>query len=166
MIFETFACLASEKGLSAIQHTPYHWQLRGGSLIVNYYPSTGRIYVDRTDHAKRGTPEQAIEIAVQSSLINPEKIGEPVARSGGSKRKRWKLKQLAADPHCQYCNTVLQSNTATVDHVIPLAAGGKDIPENWVLACHTCNTGKGNVIPGEIGKQLANNYKNRRKSTF
>ena len=51
---------------------------------------------------------------------------------------------------CYHCgiNIKLQRNTplrlrATLDHIIPIAAGGKNCERNLVLACHPCNAGKG-----------------------
>jgi 5-methylcytosine-specific restriction endonuclease McrA len=33
--------------------------------------------------------------------------------------------------------------TATVDHLVPIAAGGIDRVENYILACYSCNLKKG-----------------------
>ena len=41
---------------------------------------------------------------------------------------------------CQYCSK--QSNSLTVDHVIPKFRGGQDIWENLVAACKECNQRK------------------------
>lgn len=52
--------------------------------------------------------------------------------------------------HCIYCGIAVdrqlgersQPNTATVDHVLPLARGGEHTDANVVLACHRCNSAK------------------------
>lgn len=52
---------------------------------------------------------------------------------------------------CNYCSAVMDFGPwtptnilgATVDHVVPLAAGGPDTLANTVLACLSCNTRKG-----------------------
>lgn len=43
---------------------------------------------------------------------------------------------------CCYCHTWLATQDLTVDHVIPAAAGGPDLPENLHTACEPCNTSK------------------------
>jgi len=44
--------------------------------------------------------------------------------------------------HCFYCKKLLTLATATLDHVIPVAKGGGNNPENLVTACHRCNSRK------------------------
>ena len=53
---------------------------------------------------------------------------------------------------CQYCSK--QSNSLTVDHVIPKFRGGQDIWENLVAACKECNQKKGERMPEEVGMPL------------
>lgn len=48
---------------------------------------------------------------------------------------------------CQYCGGTAPDVTLTVDHVIPVALGGEDVPENLVAACRDCNAGKASVHP-------------------
>jgi 5-methylcytosine-specific restriction endonuclease McrA len=50
---------------------------------------------------------------------------------------------------CYWCNTTTRKNYH-VDHVIPLAAGGSNHPENIVIACPTCNLTKGAKMPYEF----------------
>jgi 5-methylcytosine-specific restriction endonuclease McrA len=42
---------------------------------------------------------------------------------------------------CEYCHTVEQWQYVpfTVDHIVPLAQGGRTILENLALACFHCN---------------------------
>lgn len=46
---------------------------------------------------------------------------------------------LAQDPHCRWCGTRLTKRTATLDHIVPLAVGGKNDQSNYCLACERCN---------------------------
>lgn len=48
---------------------------------------------------------------------------------------------------CAYCGAPLEKYH--VDHVIPLSRGGSDLAANKVLACPSCNTSKGDQLPGE-----------------
>ena len=45
---------------------------------------------------------------------------------------------------CQYCSVNLQSNQATMDHIIPKCIGGASSFTNCVTACYPCNNKKGN----------------------
>lgn len=58
-----------------------------------------------------------------------------------SKRVRYEV--LKRDNHtCRYCGASAPDVTLHVDHVIPLALGGSDKPDNLVTACKDCNLGK------------------------
>ena len=48
---------------------------------------------------------------------------------------------------CQYCGRV--GADLTIDHVIPIALGGKHVWENVVACCHTCNNQKADRTPPE-----------------
>lgn len=54
---------------------------------------------------------------------------------------------------CQYCGKPLTEEEATVDHVIPLAAGGTNGSSNLVVACEECNVILGAMNEGFEGKR-------------
>lgn len=58
-------------------------------------------------------------------------------------KKRWKSKEIRLHPHCWYCNRQLTEKSATIDHIVPLSAGGWDVKHNFALACIGCNQKKG-----------------------
>jgi hypothetical protein len=64
-----------------------------------------------------------------------------------SKRIRYEV--LRRDGHrCRYCGVSADEGAAlTVDHVIPVALGGGDKPDNLVAACKDCNAGKSSAAP-------------------
>jgi 5-methylcytosine-specific restriction endonuclease McrA len=47
---------------------------------------------------------------------------------------------------CKYCFEKLTDKTFTVDHVIPVSAGGSDAFSNLLACCKYCNKMKGNKI--------------------
>lgn len=56
--------------------------------------------------------------------------------------------------HCYYCGCKLTKtprlpNSSHVDHVVPLDRGGRNSPDNLVIACQHCNCGKKNKLPHE-----------------
>ena len=55
---------------------------------------------------------------------------------------------------CHWCGIAVD-NAYHVDHVVPLARGGSNDPENIVIACPTCNLRKGAKMPDEFVKDLA-----------
>ncbi len=63
-----------------------------------------------------------------------------------SKRLRYEV--LRRDNHaCRYCGAVAPDVVLTVDHVVPVALGGTDLPDNLVTACADCNAGKSASSP-------------------
>jgi hypothetical protein len=60
-------------------------------------------------------------------------------------------------PYCQWCGCKLikpvkkghkqLSNTATRDHIVPLARGGSNNWSNLVISCRNCNGYKDNLMP-------------------
>lgn len=63
-----------------------------------------------------------------------------------SRRLRFEI--LRRDGHtCRYCGAQAPDAKLTVDHVVPIALGGKDDPTNLVTACTSCNGGKSSVTP-------------------
>ncbi len=44
---------------------------------------------------------------------------------------------------CQYCGATPPSAILHIDHIHPVAKGGKNGRENLITACQTCNLGKG-----------------------
>lgn len=64
--------------------------------------------------------------------------------SRGSGWNRLRLAVLERDGWvCSTCGKALEGDDATVDHVIPKAAGGTDDTSNLVSMCRTCNASKG-----------------------
>jgi len=51
---------------------------------------------------------------------------------------------------CVYCARSLEPETATLDHVYPVAKGGPHVPGNLVAACGGCNRLKGDLLPQEF----------------
>lgn len=55
---------------------------------------------------------------------------------------------------CQYCGKQLKPKTATIDHVVPRAKGGKNGYLNCVTACKPCNNWKSDQALSETNMQL------------
>ena len=55
---------------------------------------------------------------------------------------------------CQYCGRTFEDRELNLDHVIPVARGGKTTWTNVVCSCHECNGRKGNHILPEARMTL------------
>lgn len=62
--------------------------------------------------------------------------------------KRTRFEVLRRDDFtCRYCRS--REGQLTIDHVLPVALGGTDEPDNLVAACRDCNAGKASTSPDE-----------------
>lgn len=69
--------------------------------------------------------------------LSPRKLGRSL-----------RFQILRRDNHqCRYCGAAAPEAKLTVDHVIPVALGGADEPQNLVAACADCNGGKSATPP-------------------
>ncbi len=59
----------------------------------------------------------------------------------------WKRKRSTGI--CHYCGTSVPPKELTMDHVIPIARGGKSVKINLVPCCKDCNTKKRQFLPLE-----------------
>lgn len=60
--------------------------------------------------------------------------------SRGAAWESVRLFVLERDNHiCQHCGR----EATTADHIVPKSKGGKDVPENLVASCVTCNSKRG-----------------------
>lgn len=57
------------------------------------------------------------------------------------RKSRW-WQNLIANARCYYCTTPVSRNQATMDHIVPLAQGGRSVKGNVVVACKPCNSAK------------------------
>jgi CRISPR/Cas system Type II protein with McrA/HNH and RuvC-like nuclease domain len=63
------------------------------------------------------------------------------------KTRWWKTKQAAG--RCHYCGRVVGSNELTMDHIVPVARGGRSSRGNVVPCCMDCNRQKQLLTPVE-----------------
>lgn len=62
--------------------------------------------------------------------------------------KRLRFEVFRRDNHaCRYCGRSAPDVKLTIDHVVPVALGGRDDPSNIVTACADCNGGKSATPP-------------------
>lgn len=127
-----------------------HYQVRGGALLVNWYPFSAKrtAYVKATKKGiPNASPEQVIQLATTAPDVQQEKVERNAKRA-----KRAKLRMLKTHPFCHWCDEPLTRETATLEHIIPLKRGGLDHHNNMTLACEKCNRERGHDMP-ELSKE-------------
>ncbi len=65
----------------------------------------------------------------------------------------WKRKRSTGI--CHYCSKKFIPKDLTMDHVIPIARGGKSEKFNVVPCCKSCNTKKRQMLPTEWEEYMA-----------
>lgn len=71
------------------------------------------------------------------------------------RKTRW-WRRKCAQGKCYYCGRKVKPSELTMDHLIPLARGGKSVRENLVPACKDCNNKKKYLLPWEWEEYLSN----------
>lgn len=71
------------------------------------------------------------------------------ARARELRQSAW-WKQLLADGVCHYCGRKFPPEELTMDHIVPVARGGKSTRGNVVAACRDCNQKKKYLTPVEM----------------
>lgn len=80
--------------------------------------------------------------------VPPEVLRRERTRSRELRQSPW-WKRRIADGVCFYCQQRVGRLGLTMDHVVPLARGGKGVRGNVVPACKDCNTRKKSLLPVE-----------------
>lgn len=63
-------------------------------------------------------------------------------------------KRQCAKGQCYYCGASTPAGDLTMDHIVPIARGGKTTKGNVVTACKPCNTQKKQLLPMEWEEYL------------
>lgn len=75
-------------------------------------------------------------------------------------------KRRCAKGQCHYCGLATPAGELTMDHIVPIARGGKTTKGNVVPACKTCNTKKKQLLPMEWEEYLKNQTGSQSPSFF
>ena len=75
------------------------------------------------------------------------------------KRERAKARELRKTAYfqelfrkgiCYYCHEKFLASELTLDHIVPLARGGRSTRGNMVVCCRSCNQEKKYLTPAEM----------------
>jgi 5-methylcytosine-specific restriction enzyme A len=82
-------------------------------------------------------------------LDNPHKIRAEREKGRKLKKSQWWKSKLSQGV-CHYCSGKFPKHRLTMDHMVPIARGGKSVKGNVVVACVVCNSSKKLDTPVEI----------------
>ena len=85
--------------------------------------------------------------------VSEQEIKRERDKSRELRRSRWWRTKLAHG-RCHWCGGTFQPEELTMDHIIPLARGGKASRNNVVPACKECNSKKKYLLPMEWEEYL------------
>lgn len=74
------------------------------------------------------------------------------AKARELRQGQWWRQQLGPG-QCHYCNEKFDKSQLTMDHVIPIARGGKSLKSNVVVSCKPCNNAKKYHTPFEMARK-------------
>jgi 5-methylcytosine-specific restriction endonuclease McrA len=69
------------------------------------------------------------------------------------RESQWWKRRLAKG-RCYYCNRKTPPKELTMDHIVPIARGGKSTRGNVVPCCKSCNNTKKQLLPMEWEQYL------------
>lgn len=70
------------------------------------------------------------------------------AKARDLRNTRW-WQQKTASGLCHYCGLKVSFHDLTMDHLVPLARGGRSTKDNLVPSCKNCNNLKKSMLPIE-----------------
>jgi len=89
-----------------------------------------------------------------SETVSEQEIKREKEKARRLKKTQWWLNRIHCGI-CYYCGREVGRDQLTMDHVVPLARGGKSKKGNIVPACKDCNNKKKYLLPIEWEEYLA-----------
>ncbi len=90
---------------------------------------------------------------VRDLLVDESFLRQERQKARKLRQTRWWRKKCARGI-CYYCGRRFKPSELTMDHLIPLARGGRSVRDNLVPACKECNTKKKYMLPWEWEEYL------------
>lgn len=136
----TMMCI--NEGLEIRFCTSDHWQIIGGTHVVNFYPSTNRVYIKGTH--KGFIENDLTKIPKYANKLPAHSIPKKESRkSNKSAKNRLFIKQEGI---CGICKKPMYYHECDVDHIIPISKGGEDRAGNKQATHIDCNREKSDKI--------------------
>ncbi len=85
--------------------------------------------------------------------VDERQIRQEREKARALRKQNW-WKNRIAKGICHYCGKSIAPKDLTLDHVVPVARGGRTTKGNCVPACKDCNNQKKNLLPMEWDEYL------------
>ncbi len=85
--------------------------------------------------------------------VSDEQIRREREKARVLRKQNW-WKNRIANGRCHYCQRQFVAAELTLDHLVPLARGGRSTKGNCVPACKECNNKKRDLLPLEWQEYL------------
>ena len=82
-----------------------------------------------------------------------EEIKKEKEKARKLRASQWWKRRLAKGV-CYYCGRTVSPKKLTMDHIVPIARGGKSNKGNVVACCKDCNTQKQSMLPMEWAEYI------------
>jgi 5-methylcytosine-specific restriction endonuclease McrA len=89
--------------------------------------------------------------------VDDDEVRRQRAIARDLRKTRW-WQQKTSSGACYYCGTKVKHKDITMDHLVPLARGGKSTKDNLVPSCKKCNNLKQSMLPLEWQKYLDKHF--------
>jgi 5-methylcytosine-specific restriction protein A len=80
--------------------------------------------------------------------IDPAHVAREREKARALRKSAWWQRRLQRGI-CAYCEKAFKQSELTMDHVVPVARGGRSVKGNVVTACKECNNKKKLMTPVE-----------------
>jgi 5-methylcytosine-specific restriction enzyme A len=81
-------------------------------------------------------------------FADPEHIKRERRKAQELRKSSW-WKQQIGKGLCYHCGQRFSKELLTMDHLVPVARGGKSTKKNCVVSCKECNSEKGHLMTVE-----------------
>jgi 5-methylcytosine-specific restriction endonuclease McrA len=85
--------------------------------------------------------------------VDERQIRQEREKARALRKQNW-WKNRIAKGVCHYCGKAVPPKELTLDHIVPVARGGRSTKGNCVPACKECNNQKKNLLPIEWDEYL------------
>ena len=86
---------------------------------------------------------------MKTEIGGEERFRRERAKGRKLRQSQWWQEKIAQGI-CHYCGGEFDPKRLTMDHIVPIARGGKSAKGNVVPSCKKCNTTKRYYTPAEI----------------
>jgi 5-methylcytosine-specific restriction endonuclease McrA len=93
---------------------------------------------------------------MENFFVSQEDINKERQKARELRKTRWWREKTAAGL-CEYCGRKFKPDELTMDHIVPMARGGRSAKNNIACACKECNNKKKYLLPMEWEEYLKGN---------